>query len=211
MDERLFWEKYQETVQRSGITPEKAKWYRIWAERFAKSTNKPLRNRSAHDVGEFLAGLESCAGRAPWQLAQAREALKALFTLHLQVEWAATCNWATVSSSEHPDHEKRGPAGDEDPSSTLGLRRAPPFLDGHSTRLATEHEEQIARLRTILRTRHYSLRTEQSYEHWVRRYLLFCEQGTLKVAEAASLKRYLEYLAEAREVAAGTQNQALTR
>ncbi|MDP2106676.1 MAG: phage integrase N-terminal SAM-like domain-containing protein, partial [Desulfobulbaceae bacterium] len=208
MNERLFWEKYQEAVERSGITPEKAKWYRVWAERFAKSTNKPLRDRTAHDAGKFLAGLESGAGRAPWQLAQAREALKTLFTLHLQVEWATTCNWATLSH-EHPDNENSGPIKSVDLSCALGLRQAPPFLDRHRTRLANEHEEQIARLRTILRTLHYSLRTEQTYEHWVRRYLAFCEQGALKVAEAATLKRYLEYLAETREVAASTQNQAL--
>ncbi len=60
-----------------------------------------------------------------------------------------------------------------------------------------------------IRTRHYSIRTEQAYVDWVRRFILFHgkrhprEMGETEVAE------FLTHLAVKRNVAASTQNQAL--
>ena len=68
----------------------------------------------------------------------------------------------------------------------------------------------LDRVREAVRARHYSRRTEKTYVAWVRRYILF--HGKRHPAEmgAAEVTRYLTSLAVEGNVAASTQNQALS-
>jgi integron integrase len=66
----------------------------------------------------------------------------------------------------------------------------------------------LDRLRTQIRLRHYSLRTEQAYVDWARRYILFHGKRHPKEMGAAELRDFLSHLAVDRNVAASTQNQA---
>jgi integron integrase len=69
--------------------------------------------------------------------------------------------------------------------------------------------ELLNKVRTLIRTRHYSYRTEQTYVHWIKQFILF--HGKRHPAEmgAAEVTKFLSYLAVSRQVAASTQNQAL--
>src|SRR5262245_41152039 len=42
-----------------------------------------------------------------------------------------------------------------------------------SSEVDTRHQAVLSRLRTETRARHYSLRTEQAYVHWIRRFVTF--------------------------------------
>lgn len=65
-------------------------------------------------------------------------------------------------------------------------------------------------LRTEIRARHYSIRTETTYVDWVRRFVAFhCYADPTGLDATATVKGYLDFLAVEREVAASTQNQAL--
>lgn len=64
--------------------------------------------------------------------------------------------------------------------------------------------------RDVLRVHHYSLRTEQSYLHWIRRYILFHDKRHPRDMGAAEISSFLTYLAVKKDVAASTQNQALS-
>ena len=68
----------------------------------------------------------------------------------------------------------------------------------------------IERLREEIRTRHYSRRTEQAYWYWIRYFVFF--HGKRHPAEmgAAEVSEFLSWLAVERQVAAATQNQALS-
>lgn len=67
----------------------------------------------------------------------------------------------------------------------------------------------LGRLRTEIRRRNYSYRTEQAYSSWVVRFVKFHDlQHPCEMAEN-EVVAYLNYLAEERNVAASTQNQAL--
>lgn len=65
-------------------------------------------------------------------------------------------------------------------------------------------------VRDAIRSRHYSLRTEASYLHWIRRFILF--HGKRHPAEMgeAEITAFLTHLAVKKHVAASTQNQALS-
>jgi len=65
-------------------------------------------------------------------------------------------------------------------------------------------------LRTALRARHYSRRTEQAYCLWVRRYIRFHGLRHPREMGEAEINAFLTHLATEREVSASTQNQALS-
>jgi integron integrase len=68
----------------------------------------------------------------------------------------------------------------------------------------------LDRVREVLRTRHYSRRTEEAYLAWIRRYIFF--HGKRHPAELGGpeVTRFLSSLAVEGQVAASTQNQALS-
>jgi hypothetical protein len=68
----------------------------------------------------------------------------------------------------------------------------------------------LDQLREALRSRHYSRRTEQTYCHWVKRYIFF--HNVRHPAEMAEpeMNKYLTHLAVKEPVSASTQNQALS-
>lgn len=68
----------------------------------------------------------------------------------------------------------------------------------------------LARVREAVRARHYSRRTEKAYVGWTRRYILFHNKRHPSEMGAAEVTQYLSSLAVQGQVAASTQNQALS-
>jgi integron integrase len=66
----------------------------------------------------------------------------------------------------------------------------------------------LARLREALRVRHYSIRTEQAYVEWTRRFIHFHGLRHPASLGASEVQAFLTYLAVDRSVASPTQNQA---
>ena len=69
--------------------------------------------------------------------------------------------------------------------------------------------ELLNKVRALIRTRHYSYRTEQTYVHWIKQFILFHNKRHPPEMGAAEVTEFLSYLAVSRRVAASTQNQAL--
>jgi integron integrase len=67
----------------------------------------------------------------------------------------------------------------------------------------------LDRLRTAIRVRHFSPRTEEAYAGWVRRYILFDGKRHPDQMGEAEIRDFLIFLSAQRRVAALTQNQAL--
>lgn len=68
----------------------------------------------------------------------------------------------------------------------------------------------LDQVRYAIRARHYSIRTEEAYVQWIRRYILFHDKRHPKDMGASEVNRFLTYLAVDKRVAASTQNQALS-
>jgi integron integrase len=68
----------------------------------------------------------------------------------------------------------------------------------------------LDRVRERVRTLHYSLRTEDAYVLWIKRFILFHEKRHPQEMGAPELEAFLTHLAVQRNVAASTQNQALS-
>lgn len=67
----------------------------------------------------------------------------------------------------------------------------------------------LDQVRVELRTGHYSLKTEESYVSWIKRFIIFNNKIHPDKLGSEEIKNYLNYLALERKVSAATQNQAL--
>ena len=82
---------------------------------------------------------------------------------------------------------------------------------GQPTPSAGPHPPRLLdQVREAIRLRHYSIRTEQSYTDWIKRYILFHHKHHPKDMGAAEVEQFLTHLAVVGKVAASTQNQALS-
>jgi integron integrase len=68
----------------------------------------------------------------------------------------------------------------------------------------------LDQMRDILRIKHYSYRTEQSYVEWARRYILFHHKRHPADMGEQEIQAFITHLAVEQKVAASTQNQALS-
>ncbi len=67
----------------------------------------------------------------------------------------------------------------------------------------------LDQVRTVLRVRRYSYRTEKTYVQWIRQYIFFHNVKHPKDMGATEIEAFLTDLAVERTVSAATQNQAL--
>ena len=67
----------------------------------------------------------------------------------------------------------------------------------------------LDKVRHVIRKKHYSIRTEQAYADWIKRFILFHGKRHPKDMGEAEISQYISYLAVKKNVAASTQNQAL--
>src|SRR5436190_14669524 len=68
----------------------------------------------------------------------------------------------------------------------------------------------LEQVRDAIRLRHYSIRTEQTYTDWIRRFILFHNKRHPAEMAETEVTEFLTHLARVGNVAASTQNQALS-
>jgi hypothetical protein len=68
----------------------------------------------------------------------------------------------------------------------------------------------LDRVRAVIRARHYSRRTEKAYAAWIRRFILFHGKRHPTEMGAAEVTQLPSALVVDKDVAASTQNQALS-
>lgn len=66
----------------------------------------------------------------------------------------------------------------------------------------------LDQVRGKIRLKHYSIRTEQAYADWIKRFILFFGKRHPRDLGAADVEKFLTHLAVEGKVAASTQNQA---
>lgn len=65
-------------------------------------------------------------------------------------------------------------------------------------------------VRNVLRVRHYSIRTEEAYVQWIKRFIYFHNKKHPADMGEAEISAFLTHLAVSKNVTASTQNQALS-
>ena len=67
----------------------------------------------------------------------------------------------------------------------------------------------LDQVREVIRLKHYSIRTEEAYVHWIKRFIFFNGKRHPREMGAPEIESFLTDLAVRGQVAASTQNQAL--
>ncbi len=182
-DSNPLWTGYSLTLQKLHIPEANSKFYVVWGRRFEKFLNGvPVTQATLEMVESFLADLGSDRRIEKWQVDQARDALKVLYADHLRIN-----------------------------PRNIGFCRNEDFRDSIDDpgELRELHGGLVDQVASEIRLRHYSIRTEEAYIAWIKRFLSFHHLKDPMALSSQAVRKYLDYLAGERHVSASTQNQAL--
>ncbi len=202
-----FWDKYYNLVTKHGVKQSVVRWYVRHCERYiAVFPDKKLARHTPDDVSGYLRKQGRSSHVSDWQFRQMVDAIRNLFRV-VAVPWVEEFDWQSLVDASYSLADDHATLAREQ-SSKLTIER---LASNHSSLsdVRKKHHAVLERLLTVIRSRNYSIRTEQSYENWVARFIAFCGNRAPVELGAEDVRRYLEYLVVERNVAASTQNQAL--
>jgi integron integrase len=199
------WDRYLDVLLRFGV-PEKARpWYVRHVQAFIDEFQPDsIRNITQKEIVGYLERLASVRALEGRQFGQHVDALRLLLVELAKsaeakrVEWDY---WREVARSGVPDAEQ--PAAASVKVSQAACKRPPRPVYGKDADPAVL--EELAR---VIRTLQYSIRTEESYVDWSRRFLAWTGKP-VEGLDQADVQRFLSHLAVERDVAPSTQNLAL--
>lgn len=195
------WKAYASFVAANRVPVAHVKWYVWWAKRFVRSVDDDLGSVTPDRVNKFLRGIADGEGREGWQLEQAADSLR-LLMLKVNGPGGYSSHHGKNFSSGPPDHAV-------DQNDGEGSTPATRLAELMEKKVGIVEKKLVDLVRTASRLRHYSPRTEQSYEGWIKRFLAMNSTRKLAGLGPVEARSFLEYLARDRKVAASTQNQAL--
>ncbi len=211
---RRLWE-----TQRVPLSTERLHWWSIHVQRFLKFVRRhPQEGPVEVLVEHFLSDLDvQDPPVGAWQRDQIRQALavfvRGIQNWHLEVDEGGSLRPAFRLKTTGPGVEARGAeeVGDGSVGSVGSDRSDRSMASGLSEEEAGGVlEPWLQRFQACMRLRRYSLRTEESYRDWIKRFLTFHEGADPAALSEEEVQEFLEYLAVARNVSASTQNQALS-
>jgi integron integrase len=89
-------------------------------------------------------------------------------------------------------------------------RKMPDMTAMLSDKSSQNKPKLLDQVRDVIRLKHFSIRTEQTYIHWIRRFILFHHKRHPRDMAETEVTEFLTHLARDGGVAASTQNQALS-
>ena len=198
-----FWDRFIALARKQGVPERALRWYVHRLEQYLGThAGHPLRRHGADDVRAYLEEAGRNGRIEGWQFRQMAHALQLLFRDLLRTRWAASFDWSHWLESARelePDHPT--------------IARESPLRArsdaGRPGQAADSHPDLIAALIGELRRRNYSIRTEQAYVEWLRRFVAFHGGRDAREMGGEEVAAFLSHLALDRKVSASTQNQAL--
>jgi integron integrase len=155
-----------------------------WYLSFCRRSRSGVNFQSARD---FMAWAQAEKHPQPWQVEAWREAIRWFFREAKRVV-AVPQHHGEVDPANALPVSATGPVSPGKPGATPGWKDA--FL-------------------TVVRRRHYSYRTEQSYLVWLERFARECGTDELSSCGTESIRRFLDGLALDQRLSASSQRQAL--
>ena len=198
------WDDFIRVCRSQEVAEKALRWYVVRIERYLRDNGAPPGEHSAEQVNAYLERLGRGAGLSDWQFRQLVHALQLFFKHLLALSWADRFPWQYwLDSARSLEHDHPTVARHNRP-----IRYRPETVDTESHR--PTGPELVDRFIAQLRQRNYSIRTEEAYVAWVRRFLGFHGSADPHELDAAAIGAYLSHLALKREVSPSTQGQALS-
>lgn len=207
-----FWQSFHSNLLSHGVDHKKVYCYFQWAKEFATYKQGTLSSRSSSDVLDYLESIAKRPKIYKYQLEQALNALQFLYQIQLNPSWAKKWEWDKAKKHILSlfISEKCAKATKPQSLKNQSQFQQNSFADTiPNSAFKSKHSEIISLLRNEIRRYHYSIRTEQAYESWALRFLAFHQTKPYSDLCEGEVKDFLDYLVQARQVAASTQSQAL--
>lgn len=198
-----FWQAFLAELTARGLKPDHRRWYVIRAERFLHAIGKDAPHCTADDVAGYLRKAGSDPNLAAWQFQQLVSALEILFKRVLGTSWSPTFDWDNWRDSARrlgPNH----------PTIARDVPRPRQATESSRAPVGSSLDVVFQAATDELRRRAYAIRTEQTYLHWIRRFLAAFDNRNPRELGAGQVRTFLERLAVHNRVASSTQNQALS-
>lgn len=203
---RNFWDRYIQVLDKCGINVKFRRWYVKRVEEYIQYfPDERLRTHTPQHVVRFFTEVGLQTGLSDWQFRQVVDAIRKLFCNLLALEWCDEVDWhywLECSERLSPQHATLA-------RESLDGPETPPSAGLTHKEVRTRFADAITRLVKEIRIRGYSIRTEQSYERWVIKFLSYQASDDLESITGSNVKRFLEHLVMNDNVSASTQNQAL--
>lgn len=204
-----FFDNYLICLRKASV-PEKARrWYVKRVEEFIKAQNgRKIKTLTGPDLAQYFEMIGRENRLSGWQFRQCIDAIRILFCDYLTLSACHDVDWQYwLASAAQLEAEHATTARQLTPEELSYIKERKG--EGPLNDVRAAHRDLLVRFTTEIRRRGYSYRTEQSYEHWVCRFILFCEGASADAVGTHDVRSFLEYLAVRRHVSASTQNQAL--
>ncbi len=209
--EEKFWQDYDAALAAEGIKDKYFKYYAKNIEIFIKrARGLKLKKHCGEDIAEHLVKVLLRGTLEEWKYTQLVESLRILFQKVVKTEWADDYPWTKWKEPHLNFPEKLVEYSGEGEIWRPVVGKQNFRDDVHGNSIKQMHAEHLTKLRTEIRKKHYSIKTEKTYESWAVRFLTFTDCTTPYKLCARNVTEYLNYLANERKVAASTQNQALS-
>ena len=204
---REFWALYAKLLHSNQVVKPFDKWYVIRARQFTDSIScKSISDVTPTMLDQWFAEIGRNFQIPPWQFKQAVLSLRIMFEQLLRLPWAASYTW-----DEKINQYKKGFARQErqnlqqraSASSQTYLKKT------KRNSLMYKYRSALEPMIKCIRLKHYSYRTEETYSHWMARFLDFHNHVPIKNLAGKHVVEYLENLVMKRNVSASTQKIAL--
>ena len=204
------WDRFRNTLIRKKVPQKSHYWYTLRAERFLIHLAKHrISEISDTYVVKYLHAALNDTRLKDWQVRQVIGSIQILCMDVLGGEGFTGVPWddlflsAQALSPDHPTLAREAVSSEDGKPIYVKPK------SGQLEKVAAQYRSELDSFLVELRSRQYSIRTEQSYENWILRFLA-CHQG-LPVSQMSvqHVKQFLNDMVIHRNVAASTQNQAL--
>lgn len=199
------WQKYIDLLSRQCIPENQQRWYVKRVEDFLKIyPGKKLQNFSPSDLEGYFQHRSRDKSLTGWQYRQIVDALQLLFVDLSATSLAKTFDWGYWKEAYielKPDRV------------SLSKEITPDIMVANHAAVKFPHDSDaddvLKAMARMLRSRHYSIRTEQSYLDWSSRFLKSLGGKPVLSLNRQDVESFLTDLAVKRNVAVSTQNSAL--
>lgn len=205
--------KFLSFLENGKLPQASRRWYLRHVEMYLKQNTE----HSKLSMDQYLKRLGLDQRLTDWQFKQKVSALELYFKDYLNHRWAGEFPWGfwadsadRLFSSHATLAREFSPAVDNkyNHQENNSAKQAQAG-DSSVTKFGAAHPEVYSKLINVLRVKHYSIRTEQSYITWVARLVTFHSMKNPEQLTHHDVTQFLEYLVIKRQVASATQHQAL--
>jgi len=210
---KKFWDRYLSILAHHKIKPSAHRWYVVHIENYIKYyPNQRLNTHTSDNIEHYLKEIGRKNTIDDYQFYQIIDALSLLFCQLPEVSWSQPFDceyWKASARSLKTSHPTIARDYTQIQTSNASLNKSPEKFSINLTTVRQTHPDAIQSLIKAVRTWGYSIRTEQTYESWLCRFIAFHHNTSPVNMGRQEVTAFLEYLAVERNVAANTQNQAL--